>query len=395
MKPGEVTEVLGALARWALLLPLLPLAALRRCNPTTPWVIGGHRGRICEDNAGALHRHIAEHTDQSIVWITGSEQVERELAARGHATRRRGTLAAQWVILSAPVLIYSHGEDDLDPVLLLLRGLTGMRVYINHSQNHIKTGELYTTHYESLRGLRKRLYEWTVTSFDHLLASSERERRNFALSYPHLADRIELGGGAHVDLFLQNRNRAPGNTLFYFPTFRDTPDVAEQLQQTLRALVSHATLQQWLLDSGLTLRIGAHINTGGHAVEVVPPFELFPLARLKEAVFDCQAFISDYSGILGDFVAFDRPTVFFPFDRADYLRFRRLYVDYDELAFGPVVESVDALVELLTSERWRDMAPWAERRAYWRAEIFPTLEPVYARAGHEAIVRLLHAWQAR
>jgi CDP-glycerol glycerophosphotransferase (TagB/SpsB family) len=291
--------------------------------------------------------------------------------------------------MCAPVIIYSHGEDDLDAALILLRGRTGLRIYLNHSQNHIKAGEYYTTHYASLTGLQKRLFEWRVTDFDYLLASSERERANFTLSYPHRANRILLGGGAHCDHFLQHRSEPPGRSIYYFPTFRDTAAGRASLDAVIGTIIRSERLRDWLRAEGLTLHIGAHINSDGQALKVDAPFVLFPVSRLKEGMFDCQAFISDYSGLLADFLPFDRPTIFFPFDRDDYLQFRRLYVPYDDFAHGPVVTSADELIDLLVSNRWRDPAPWAERRQFWRSEIFPTMEPVYAASTYRAIAALL------
>lgn len=385
----EVVETVTATLAWGFLLLIAPLARWRRAVPETPWVISGHRGRIYEDNAGALHDYLVRETSQPVVWISGSEEVTNRLRTAGCAVLERGSFAARWAIMSAPVLLYSHGEDDLDPALILLRGRTGLRIYLNHSQNHIKAGEYFTTHYESLRGLQKRLFEWRVTDFDYLLCSSEREQANFRLSYPHRAGRILLGGGAHCDDFLRHRKDAAGNGLFYFPTFRDTPEGQEALGAVLRELTGSSELKDWLRREGLRFQIGAHINAGGHALRVEEPFELLPVARLKEGLFGCQAFISDYSGLLADFLPFDRPTLFFPFDREDYLRFRRLYVDYETFAHGPVVTSAAELVALLVSGRWREMAPYAERRDYWRREIFPTMEPGYAAATYRTVVALL------
>jgi hypothetical protein len=153
--------------------------------------------------------------------------------------------------------------------------------------------------------------------------------------------------------------------------------------------VESKRLRAWLLTEGLTLHIGAHINADDLGVSVVHPFQFIPVSRLKEGIYDCQAFISDYSGLLADFLSFDRPTIFFPFDREDYLRVRRLYVTYDDFAYGPLVETADDLVELLVFNRWRDPAPHAARKNFWRREVFPTLEPVYAATNYLAMVALL------
>ncbi|NDB19180.1 MAG: hypothetical protein EB027_07985, partial [Actinobacteria bacterium] len=87
----EVFETVTAALSWLLFLLIAPVARWRRGVPETPWVISGHRGRIYEDNAGALHSYLCAHTKQPVIWISGSEAVTAQLTAAGQATLRRGT----------------------------------------------------------------------------------------------------------------------------------------------------------------------------------------------------------------------------------------------------------------------------------------------------------------
>lgn len=377
--------VVGTTLAFALTVPcMLPIALVLR-NASRPWVISGHRGRIYADNAAAVHKELVRQ-GQPVIWISDNDDVTRTLRAQGQAVLRRNSLAARWAMLTAPVLIQSHGESDIDLLQILLRRVLGLRVHLNHCMNHVKAGDHYSPVYEQLRGFRKWFYELMVTDFDLLLASSESELQNFALAYPRHADRLRLGGGAHMDAFL--RLKAEGQRtkdIVYFPTFRDDAKGRQALEAVIQQLLHSERLQEWLEAQDLRLKIGAHINTGGYSTEGKGRIEWLKPGDIVEAMSSTQAFISDYSGLLMDGLLLDAPVIFFPFDLDDYLSTRWLYHPYDKLAFGPTVHSVDALIELLVSGAWEDLAPYAEHRRAFRDEIIPDLEPVYAERSVQAI----------
>lgn len=79
----EVAEAVTSALSWLLLLAVAPVARWRRAVPETPWVISGHRGRIYEDNAGALHDYLCSHTSQPVIWVSGSAAVTASLEAAG------------------------------------------------------------------------------------------------------------------------------------------------------------------------------------------------------------------------------------------------------------------------------------------------------------------------
>lgn len=86
-----------------------------------------------------------------------------------------------------------------------------------------------------------------------------------------------------------------------------------------------------------------------------------------------------------DALLLDTPVMFFPFDLEEYLATRWLYHPYEKLAYGPCVKSTDALIDLLISGAWKDLAPWEAQRRAFREEVIPVMEPVYAARSVEAI----------
>src|SRR5699024_753280 len=196
---------------------MIPLSLAFR-NAQRPWVISGHRGRIYADNSAAVHAELLRQK-QPVFWISDNDDVTATLRAKGAPVLKRNSLRARWAMLTAPVLIHSHGESDIDLFQILLRRVLGLRVHVNHCMNHVKAGDFHSPVYVELRGLRKWFYEWLVTDFDVLLASSESEKANFTLAYPKNADKIRLGGGAHMDRFLQLKASGERRReIVYFPT---------------------------------------------------------------------------------------------------------------------------------------------------------------------------------
>jgi hypothetical protein len=371
---------LWTLPLYLLARPLLRLLGMLRPGRSETWVVGGHSGRLYADNAGALHQRL-QAAGHDVLWVSGDAALSATLRARGVRVLRRNSFRARLAIENAAVLAYSHGFSDLDHCLWHAITPGGLKIHLNHCLNHLKAGQLLRPKLagrsdEDLRKLAAKL-----DPFDYLLASSTRERDNFLRSYPGGEERIVLGGGAHLDAFMRARAEAPSRTIVYFPTFRETPTAEEALSQQVAALCAHEQLLGWLERNDYTLQIVRHINAPTapevNAIPGAARVELIEPGSAAEALLKAAVLISDYSGVLCDFLALDRPTIFFAFDLDDYLRHRNLYVDYAEFAFGPRVDSVEALVQGIVSSAFLDQRAFAAKRSFWQREFFPELAPVY------------------
>jgi hypothetical protein len=339
------------------------------------WVIGGHSGRVYADNAATLHQRLcAEGRD--VTWISADDAITALLRERGAKVRTRNSWAARRAIDAADVLAYSHGPSDLDHLLLRHFRVGGLRVHLNHCMSHVKT---WGSHPQTALpdGV---LRAPPSDAFDYMLASSERERRNLQRSFAGAGARIVLGGGAHLDPFMAARGQPTKRTIVYFPTFRDTPTGTAALDRAVRALATDQRLHAYLERDDFELCIVGHVNTRGAEERAAGHARVrFATAQhLLDELLGSAALISDYSGVICDYLALCRPLAFFPFDKAEYLRTRELYVSYDELVCGPEVHDVPALVELIVSGALLAKGPHEARRRYWEGELFPELTPSYA-----------------
>jgi hypothetical protein len=369
------------------MLLVYPIARIRRSNRRA-WVVSGHKARIYADNSAALHQYITEHTRQRVIWVTCDVQLGNELKARGLEVVTKNSFRARYRIVAAPALIYSHGEDDLDDFLFLLRRLLGVRFYLNHSMNHLKV-------YEST-GLRQLCFPVLRTDFDWLMASSESEKSKFEQSFPDKKDQIVLNGGAHLDAYFSIGERQADKTILYFPTFRDDPSDEILLNQVIEELTSSGRLKQWLDDNQYQFVICHHINSSPDLVQEGAGRIIFaPVGEFADHLKTCALFISDYSGTLVDYLILDSPAIFFPFDLARFVASRNLYVDYEHFCYGPIALTGASLVDLLVARDWHaeDFISW-QKRAQLKLEYFPNETPNYAQRSFEFIrgeVALEHA----
>jgi CDP-glycerol glycerophosphotransferase len=108
-----------------------------------------------------------------------------------------------------------------------------------------------------------------------------------------------------------------------------------------------------------TVLLRAHLNTalegGGEQARVVQvPFARYP--DTESILFACDALVCDWSSIAFDYLVLDRPTFFLdvpaPFAKGHSLG--------PECRFGPIVRSMDALLEGLRNAL-------ADPQGYWSA----------------------------
>ncbi|WP_290735956.1 MULTISPECIES: CDP-glycerol glycerophosphotransferase family protein [unclassified Fibrobacter] len=376
---------------------LAPLYAECRAKAACPWVIGGHRGRIYEDNAAAVHRYVAESTDQKIIWISGNKSLTRELEGKGYKVLRRNSWKARLAMIKAPVVMYSHGEDDIDQFFRYFRKCAGLRLYLNHGHSFTKTGYFAVPAAATWSEKKRRQMQKKVVNFDYMLLGSEYEREMLIMSMPFRSPDAFIAncGCPHVDKFILAARGKPEKRILWFPTFRDDPVDAEQLDRMEIEMLQNAKLRQYLESTGTTFTLVRHINSGKKSFEgIAPCFEIRDIQEIGSILPTAECFISDYSGIIIDWLLFDRPFVRFAFDIERYTRKRSFYIPLDEFVLGKDVKTVDELAEFIASEEWKDRTPYLAKIEFYKNRIFPNLEPTHTEICVAKIRELLHQRQA-
>lgn len=180
--------------------------------------------------------------------------------------------------------------------------------------------------------------------------------RSFAVS----EDKIKVWGQPRNDgLFQKNDCREILGQLFpdlpeytktvlYAPTFRDYG----QVQLFPFKDFDQKQLEAFLDEKNMLLFIRTHVAEQGSAAPYLGKRIRFLGNEQAEDVtgilniFDCL--ITDYSSIYIDYLLTDKPMIFLPYDRQQYLDGRGMNFDYDDVAPGPKPETFNDFLDALS-----------------------------------------------
>lgn len=187
--------------------------------------------------------------------------------------------------------------------------------------------------------------------------------RSFAVS----EDKIKVWGQPRNDgLFQKNDCREILGQLFpdlpeytktvlYAPTFRDYG----QVQLFPFKDFDQEQLEAFLEEKNMLLFIRTHVAEQGSAAPYLGKRIRFLGNEQAEDVtgilniFDCL--ITDYSSIYIDYLLTDKPMIFLPYDRQQYLDGRGMNFDYDDVTPGPKPETFNDFLDALSPKEdfWR------------------------------------------
>lgn len=180
--------------------------------------------------------------------------------------------------------------------------------------------------------------------------------RSFAVS----EDKIKVWGQPRNDgLFQKNDCREILGQLFpdlpeytktvlYAPTFRDYG----QVQLFPFKDFDQKQLETFLEEKNMLLFIRTHVAEQGSAAPYLGKRIRFLGNEQAEDVtgilniFDCL--ITDYSSIYIDYLLTDKPMIFLPYDRQQYLDGRGMNFDYDDVTPGPKPETFNDFLDALS-----------------------------------------------
>jgi len=179
---------------------------------------------------------------------------------------------------------------------------------------------------------------------------------------------------------------ADSDLVFYLPTYRGADD---SFIETFDAAAVGD-----LLDAR-----SAHLYIKAHPDEPVTAAEDHPRVHWLPASVDpylvlphADVLVTDYSSVYFDYLAVDRPIVFFAYDRPTYTAARGFYFDYESVTPGPIATDIDelrrALEEALDAVAGRS-DPYAAERRRLRERFCPVPPGSASKRVYEAVSRLV------
>jgi CDP-glycerol glycerophosphotransferase len=330
------------------------------------WVFGCAVG--IADGALALWDEAARHGHPA-VWLVKSIDEERDAAARGIPTARRGSLRGFWLTARAAVVVVTHGFGDVNRygvtgavVVQLWHGIPLKRIGLD-SPETLRSAVLPRS--RAMRRLLREMYRSATRRIDVLPAASHLVRGRLQSAFALPDERVPVTGEPRVDVLslgspgerrararallasLLGDESAERRLVLYAPTWRDgDPDPAVPDDGEWRLLVDGLDR----LDAMLLVRshpLGAGDYSPPSSTDRVRTFGSDLVADVTPLLAGLDLLVTDYSSLIFDAALADLPVLFLAPDVESYGRRRGFYGSFDDLAGEDVVSRWADLVSRL------------------------------------------------
>lgn len=372
-----------------LLLTLRPIVRLlERVVPTDPTLLllGSASGRAWADSPRTVHEYLlsrATNAHWRPVWITTSRSVMRDVRSAGGEVAHVASPRALWLTLRATHAIYSHSVLDVTVVPSLLPRRLGF-VYATHDVSPKRSRYMVVGRHPSVRDRLLHIFANRVTS---VALSPSPFMTNVLGLQTRLPRRVFVESGLpKADLLCRNVSEGVDAEsdlrVLYAPTWRSNRRPVDLL--LLEGL--DCELGDWLEAEQILLDVRPHKNDMRYATVRSRLETLEGLShRVNAASWNrhqsitgllprYDVLISDYSGIIHEFLLLDRPIILLPYDLEDFTEHQGFTYDYEKWAPGPIVRDWPALREAIAAAR-QPLSEDAERRTALRRLIWGSQQP--------------------
>jgi len=208
---------------------------------------------------------------------------------------------------------------------------------------------------------------------DLFLATTDREAKAIVEDLHYPPERVVVTGLSRYDElndFTVDKKQIlvmPTWRFWLYPPFGKTAeDVADEVRasnyvQTYCRLLGDARLNRFLEENDLHLLFFPHSQMQPFLSAFTGENSRIRIASMKEydvqtALKESAYLVTDYSSIFFDFAYMKKPLCYFQFDYEEFREkhYPASYFDFTDDGFGPVVKTVDALVDELTASYARD-----------------------------------------
>ena len=219
--------------------------------------------------------------------------------------------------------------------------------------------------------------EAATKNTNHILASSENIRDNYAEAFMAPREKVICIGCPQVDYFFRKHDidawkeelcekypEMKGKKLvLYAPTFRGDK---ERDRKLLEAFDFDAFQKELGEEYFLMVRLHPQIQSA-RVPDSIANMTDYPNVRKLLCMTDIL--IADYSSIAVEYSLLNRPIILYAFDKEWYLsEDRGFYFDYEKTAPGPIVENMQDLIDCIKNKHW-DIAK-VERFAHLHNDYF-------------------------
>jgi CDP-glycerol glycerophosphotransferase len=332
------------------------------------WVFGAIRGQKYMDNAKYLFEYIHHHTDRTAIWISKNHEVVEDLRSKGYNAFYEYTTEAIDHAKKAKVAIIthrgSHKKADLPfyafskqtEIIQLWHGIPLKKIAFDDKVFSFRQNE------DSLKWkitvfLKKKIFPFLNYVHEPSLipALSEETQNIFSQAFRVPKSNVVITGYPRNDILLNtlenSEKRSGPKKIIYMPTFRGS--VNSDFDLFLQYGFDVDKLDRFLSDENMILDIKLHpFNKPSQMLieKLEQSKNIFFLDHdaIYEIISEYDMLITDYSSIYFDYLLLNRPIIFAPFDKVNYLQNdRKFYFDYDEVTPGPKASNWSEIIELI------------------------------------------------
>ena len=341
-----------------LFLPLWHLQLLVWRNPRV-WVFGEWFGDGYHDNSRALYEYVCDTApDIRPIWISRNPRIVSSLRGLGREAFGVWDLRSIYFSLIAKVVVINAGKHDVNNYFI--NG--ALIVQLWHSSLLKKIGLDDTRRNPPWRmWIQKHFFPFNYAySIDRLISASPFFNAQLSSAFGIASSCIRVTGLPRNDWLLDESrdilaeridHAFPGSTkIVYLPTFRDSDPAFDYFDE--RFGFDGNELTRYLEESNSVFIFKNHYASRVSLSGRLDSGRVFDISEetvvLNQLIKSCDVLITDYSGVMFDFLILRRPVILAPFDFSDYTSgSRELYFDYEEIAPGGIVRSWNELIEAL------------------------------------------------
>lgn len=319
-------------------------------------------GRQYGGNTAPLFERCAEK-GLSGVWLTTNARILAE--GRPGVVDAR-SLGGLWLAARARGVVLTHSLGDFAPARFSSRRTLILNVWHGMPLKRISTAD---PRFKTRSYARSNLRE--MGRFAAMFATSTEMARLFAETFHLTADKVHITGQPRTDILFAAEAPDPDvrfepplpphtKRVLYCPTWREGTPVRlfPFPDRDLEAL------QALLEAEDAVLYVRTHPNDPGGLKardRRIVPLQGDKVTEITDVLPRFDALVTDYSSVWYDYLLLDRPTIFLPYDLAEYAEAPGFYLPFEQIAAGPCVFDQAGFVAALRQALHEPRAFAAER----------------------------------